>query len=456
MKEMNDWYLRNFRVTKPIKITAVICAASLCLCACDNLDEAAEELAAALAGETESALSDSRDDNSDESDIISFENEIMVYDEVGDLVESQVSVIDEAEQEDNYTQLSAGNLATVALNAFDGGSSSYAYNKLSPSAQKTYKEIHSILTEVLDDVILTGKDTDEIDLAFRAVMVDHPEIFYVNGYSLGKYMIDGKLNKISFGGTYTMSKEEVEQKRKLVDEYVEKVIMKAPVSGDYEKIKYVYDYLVNNNTYDLSAENNQNILSVVEGGRTVCQGYAKMMQLMLARLDIFCTLVNGSAKSGEDTEYNAHVWNIVKCNGEYYNIDATWGDSIFKLINTDGGASPQVDINYEFFMVPDSELKDSHRPEPVVEMPECFSLDDNYYVREGLYFEVVDEEQLSEAFERGYAKGESILFLKAMDSEVFGELFDYLITDHNVFQYTGTDNVRYVDAEARNLIMISL
>lgn len=456
MREMKDWYLRNFHATKIKKITIVICILSVSLCACKPLDTTFDKLNG-FRDKVKAFFAGEKEEIQEKPDIISFENEIKVFDEVGELVESTDSVIDEAEQEDNATQLPAGNLASVALNAFDGGSSTYAYNKLSPTEQTAYKEILAILNDVLDNVILSGKDLDAIDMAFRAVMVDHPEIFYVNGYSIGKYMVDGQLDKVSFGGTYTMTPEEVAKKKVLVDEYVESALLSAPVSDDYEKIKYVYDYVINNCTYDLNAENNQNVLSVVEDGRTVCQGYAKMVQLLLEKMDVFCTLVNGSANSSEDTDdYEAHVWNIVRCNGEYYNLDATWGDSVFRLIDEAGGVSPRMDVNYEFFLVPDSYLANSHIQEPIVEMPVCNCLNDNYYVREGLYFDEVDDAKLESAFEREYSKGSEILFIKAADADVFEELEEYLFTDHNVFRYTGTDNVRYVNVESRNLIMISL
>lgn len=387
---------------------------------------------------------------------ISFENEIEVYDTTGSLIDTDLSVIEQAEEEDNEALLTADNLEEVKADVFDGGSSTYAYSHLEPSAQQTYREIHSILHDALEEVVLTCVDTEEIDLAFRAVMVDHPEIFYVNGYSLGKYMVNGEISKITFSGTYTMSKDEIDKKRTLVDQYVELALMQAPVSDDYEKIKYVYEYIIKNNTYNLLADNNQNILSVVEGGETVCQGYAKMMQLMLERLDIFCTLVNGLGKSGDSDDYTSHVWNIVKCNGEYYNLDATWGDSAFTLIDSEGGQVPEVDINYEYFLVPDKMMEGSHQPQPVVKMPECNTHKDNYYLREGLYFDSVDTEHLKNAFEREYSKGTRMMFIKASDGYVFDDLCRHLFDEQNVFDYMGQENVRYVAFKERNLIMISL
>ena len=395
---------------------------------------------------------------------------IQVIDINGDVHETSVDVIDAAEAEDEDSQaLPARNLASVASNLTFSDDSNFAYSQLGESTRTTYREIYAILTEMLEKVELTTKDADEVDLAFRAVMLDHPEIFYVKGYSIGKYMSGNVLKKIVFSGTYTMNRSEADRYMKDVDAYVDRIIGGCPDTGnDFDRIKYVYDYLIRNNEYDLDSENNQNILSVVENGRTVCQGYTKMMQLVLNRMGIFCTLVNGKAcgrngvpdsqdlKDSKNAEWGGHVWNIVKCNGMYYNVDVTWGDAAITLMNSDGTLTTDIDVNYEFFLVDDSEMAGTHDPEPVVRMPHCNSMEDNYYNHEGVYFTQVDPDQLYRVFESAFSNGETHLFIKAADENVFAALHEHLFDRQNVFEYLGRTNVRYVEFEERNLIMISL
>ena len=395
---------------------------------------------------------------------------IKVIDINGDVHETGVNVIDEGEAEDNAaSSLPERNLAQVAQNLSVSDDSAFAYSELSDSAKNCYMEIYAILTDLLEKEELTSRDPDEIDLAFRAVMVDHPEIFYVKGYSIGKYMSGNVLKKIVFSGTYTMSAEEADEGRREVEDYVDKVVSAYNGDGsDYDKIKYVYDYLIKNNEYVPESENNQNILSVVENGQTVCQGYTKAMQLILRRMGIFCTLVNGTAcgsggvPNAEDladvknAEWGGHVWNIVRCNGMYYNIDVTWGDAAITLLNAENNSMDNIAVNYEFFLVDDATLDETHKPEPVVAMPGCNSMEDNYYIREGLYFTEADPDKFYRAFESALASGESIMFIKASSADVYGELKRHLFDEQNVFDYLGRTNVRYVEFEERNLIMISL
>ena len=449
--------MKSSRGTDKRKIAYVIITAlmlsGLCGCGFSKILDAAQESSGGPSGEAKTTP-----------------GPITVIDINGDVHETSVDVIDETKDTDNRSNpLPERSLAQVAQNLSVSDEANFAYSGLNESAKTCYREVYAILSDMLTKVDITSKDPDEVDLAFRAVMVDHPEIFYVKGYSIGKYMSGSTLKKIAFSGTYTMSKADVEKKTEEVEAYVSNVVDNAPKdAGEFDKIKYVYDYLIRHNDYVVDSENNQNILSVVEGGRTVCQGYTKMMQLILNRMGMFCTLVNGKAcgRNGvpdpddlanvQNAEWGGHVWNIVRCNGMYYNVDVTWGDAAITLMNGDGTLSNDIDVNYEFFLVDDDYLTQTHEPKPVVNMPRCNSMEDNYYNHEGLYFTHVDPDQFYRAFEAAYASGETLVFIKASSADVYDQIKKHLIDEQNVFTYIGRTNVRYVEFEERNLIMISL
>ena len=119
------------------------------------------------------------------------------------------------------------------------------------------------------------------------------------------------------------------------------------MGGDeYEKIKYVFETIVDQTDYDLSAPDNQNIYSVFGNWTSVCAGYAKASKYLLDQLGVECIYVTGDA-SGE-----AHAWNIVRCDGQYYCYDATWGDPLYQE-----GIGVEMDTtSYEYLCCPDSML----------------------------------------------------------------------------------------------------
>lgn len=407
------------------------------------------------------------------------EDFITVYDTDGFEITTSESVIDMMEEADDSELKSASQLVSDNQNLVSEEYSNYCYSKMSDNSRKIYNEIYVILTEFEEDVVLSTTDKSLIDYAFKCVLVDHPEIFYVSGYSISKYTMGDVIKKITFKGTYTMDKSDAERRRQAVDAYVDRCLAGISLDRpDYEKILYVYKYLIDNNEYDLKSVDNQNILSVCENGRTVCQGYAKMTQLLLNKMGVFCTLVNGEASGGirqdsdgtiydstdlraladEDGDgWGAHVWNIVCCDGKYYNVDTTWGDASFMFVSAqDDGYVQGPKINYDYLLVPDYMLTSTHRPKPVVDMPVCDSMDSNFYVQEGLYFSEVNSKQLSEVFSNAYAAGKTYETIKCADENVYNDMRDFLFGKEKIFGYIQTNSVKYVEFTERCALTIYL
>lgn len=86
---------------------------------------------------------------------------------------------------------------------------------------------------------------------------------------------------------------------------------------DFTKIKLLYEYVCTHYTYDYTYTQ----YSAYDGlttGTMVCQGYALLMYKVMWEAGIPCRIITG-VSGGEN-----HAWNIVKLNGSWYNIDATW------------------------------------------------------------------------------------------------------------------------------------
>ena len=92
-------------------------------------------------------------------------------------------------------------------------------------------------------------------------------------------------------------------------------------------------------------------------------------------------------------------------------------------------------INYDYLCVTTQQLEKTHIIDPIVEIPTCTAMENNYYVREGVYFATPDEEKLEEVFKNAYAKESSYVTLKCADEFTYSEMFRYLIEEQGIFQY---------------------
>ncbi len=374
-----------------------------------------------------------------------------------DALDNTVVILEkeEAEEDADVAQkLPDESLAAVQKNLGSGDVGNYAYGQLDKEEQLIYSEILGILQNFSELVQVSTIDTDLIDHAFNCVMLDHPEIFYVSGYSITKYTRGDVTEKITLSGSYTMTASEAEKEMLAVDAYVNECMAGVPANADeYEKVKYVYEYLIQHTEYDLNAPQNQNILSVCENGRSVCQGYAKTTQYILNKMNVFCILVEGNIIGRE-----AHVWNLVRINENYYYVDTTWGDASYNLLTEGKESSMQApEINYDYLCVPERMIKKTHIIRETVALPTCTSMQDNYYVHEGIYFESPDEQQLRNVFSRAYEQGKESVTLKSSDATVYEQLHQYLILEEHIFDYLqGGSSVSYVEIPEQQSLLVYL
>lgn len=324
---------------------------------------------------------------------------------------------------------------------------SYAYQMLSEKEQAVYIEILWALLEFQDNVKLSTVSQEEITHVFQCVLNDHPEIFYVDGYTYTQYTVGDMLKKITFTGSYKIGRDEIIKRQAQIDEYVEKCLSGLSADADeYETVKYVYEYLINHTEYDASTEDNQNICSVFLEGRSVCQGYAKATQYLLKQAGIRSTLVLGNVSGGE-----GHAWNLVQIDGEWYYVDTTWGDASYQAIGGQDSYPKKAmpTINYDYLCVTTKQLCTTHMIDNIVELPECTSMENNYYVREGFYLTTLDQKQLEHIFQNGYEKGSAYVTLKCSSEQLYKQLQEMLITEQNIFYYLNCPDgvVSYTDSE---------
>ncbi|MGI2294092.1 leucine-rich repeat domain-containing protein [Paenibacillus sp. GXUN7292] len=101
-----------------------------------------------------------------------------------------------------------------------------------------------------------------------------------------------------------------------------------PGMSELEKETAVHDYILSRTQYDHqefskgipTASRPYDAYGALIEQYAVCDGYARAMQMLgkLAGLDIY--YIDGISGSG-------HAWNLIRLNGEFYHVDATWNDS---------------------------------------------------------------------------------------------------------------------------------
>ena len=127
-----------------------------------------------------------------------------------------------------------------------------------------------------------------------------------------------------------------------INQYVQANVKKivseniTPDMNDMQKIKVLHDWVCANTSYSPTGQESHNDAAILMNDTTVCEGYARMCNLLYHEAGLETYYVTGVN----------HAWNIVKIDNHYFHVDSTWDD------NSD-------EINYKWFCKSDSEMKEA-------------------------------------------------------------------------------------------------
>lgn len=276
----------------------------------------------------------------------------------------------------------------------------YYYNNLSEEEKEGYRYLYAQLPDFPSKIIVPNLEEEELNRVFQAISYDNPEYFFLNN-ECQVFTIGGLGDSLVsyFVPEYTMDKEEYESRWAEVKSIADQVIESIPKgASDYEKELYLHDYLVKTGSYDDSgADTVYNMYGMLVKKQANCEGYSRTMQYLLKQIGIENYLISGDAKdSNGDT--NGHMWNALCLNGNWYNLDVTWDDhAVTGATNYSGD-----EVSHVYFNVTSSFMSSSHSVDNKTIWEKCTATTDNYFVRNGLSFQLYDASTL-QAVKRAYA-----------------------------------------------------
>lgn len=332
----------------------------------------------------------------------------------------------------------------------------YYYGLLNEDEQKVYREIWNGVDANEEEIYVHASDADQGNRLFQDVIKDHPEAFWCDGTATATSYSGGESYTV-LKPEYQHDKTEREQMEQEIDAAVNECLSGiSQDASDYEKILYVYEYLINQVDYDMDAADNQNIYSVFAGKKSVCAGYSKATQYLLEKLGVFCTYVTGTTTDGQ-----AHAWNLVKCEGDYYYVDTTWGDPLF-LAAEGEQVTAEEKITYDYMCCDDTELFKSHIPDADVTLPACTSMDWNYYVVNGMYHTEYNSEEVLQQMNDVISKKSNPVVIKFADSGLYESAHDDIFSNlipraaKNLADWYGISEVKYQYLDETDLDKITI
>ncbi len=155
---------------------------------------------------------------------------------------------------------------------------------------------------------------DELNEIFDELL-KNPEFYYVGSRSYSYFPSNGRVTTLRI--SYTADSSEIAA----ADAEIGKIISAMPsdITKDIDKALWMFEYLCTNFEYDTDFEYYR-ANELLANGRGVCNAYSQLYAIILQRLGMSVGYATSSAMN--------HVWNIVKIDGKWYNVDTTWAEWI--------------------------------------------------------------------------------------------------------------------------------
>lgn len=270
----------------------------------------------------------------------------------------------------------------------------YYYNHMSKVEQAVYYAMKSGFSEMETSFLVPRTETKELAEIFFRMRLDHPELFWAVGFKYRSYRDSGNLEIIP---EYLFEKGKVNDHKKAMKARVEKLVRQAAGLKEKEKELFIHDFICQNVRYDkLKKPYSHEIIGALGHGVGVCEGIAKTVKILCENLGIWCIIAVSEANPEKKIKYR-HAWNIIRIDGKYYHLDATFDNSL----------GEENAVRYDYFNLDDAKIFRDH--EPVIwKVPECQNGDDFYYKEKKLSFTKLED--VKKRADQSAKKGKAFVF----------------------------------------------
>ena len=123
----------------------------------------------------------------------------------------------------------------------------YYYNHMNKPQQAAYHSIFVGVKNLSDEIQVPALSGEELYNIFFQMRLDHPEIFWVTNF---KYRYYKDSPNLIFIPEYLFEKNKIREHQKALTARVEKLVRPAQKMSEWEKEKYVHDFICENVRYD--------------------------------------------------------------------------------------------------------------------------------------------------------------------------------------------------------------
>lgn len=255
----------------------------------------------------------------------------------------------------------------------------YYYERLDKEKKSVYYPLFAGLKAMQTSIAVPKVEAKTLSDIYFLIRMDHPDIFYTTTF---RFRSSPQASAISVEPDYLFDRKKLRTHIDAMRARTEKLARPVMGRSEAEKLQYVHDFICGNVRYDkLKKEYSHEIIGPLGQGVGVCEGIAKTVKQLCDALGVWCIVALSGSNPDKGVKYR-HTWNVVRIDGRFYHLDATFDNS---LSDADG-------IRYDYYLLSDRQHYRDH--EPVIwPVPACSDADRSYYREKKLSFTKTEDVQ---------------------------------------------------------------
>lgn len=311
----------------------------------------------------------------------------------------------------------------------DGSVPYFYYSRLTGSQQTMYDLLLAAVLKLQEDVLLSGHTEKDVETVMTSLAFDHPELFWYRTYGVGADRV-----KLFYGATA----EEVAVLQRRIDEVVPQYLEGIDDSmSAYDVAVRLHARVIAAVDYDTLALNKQeqeggpsiekiddlrSITGVFLNGKAVCEGYARAMQYLLQKCGIECAELAGNIRKETGEQGGGHAWNLLKIDGDYYQMDTTWDDGSNTVQTVQ-----KVSTGFDYFCITTQEITRTRALDMCpTDVPNCSATKANFYYHNDLVLDSYDLNKIKQIAQDAAQKKKKAFTFKCKTKAVFDKALEQL------------------------------
>ena len=240
----------------------------------------------------------------------------------------------------------------------------YYYKSLTKPQKAVYDALRQGFDALAPAIRIERLENEALADVYTRLKLDEPLLWFVVGYT---YRFYPQASHVELVPEYLFDKQKIREHRQAVLSRITRLVRPLQGKSAREKAVAIHDFILENVRYDkLKKSYSHEIIGALTQGVGVCEGMAKTVKALCDACGVECIVALSHDNPDRGVKYR-HAWNVVKLEGNWYHVDATFDNSLQRGVK-----------RYDYFGLDDKRLFRDHE-KLVLPLPACTDGDNFYY-----------------------------------------------------------------------------